>query len=222
MVKAANSTENLAELLRSAHVIPVMTVDSVESAVLSAKALVAGGLRVLEITLRTPTALPALQRIAAEVDGAIVGVGTVVEPAQFALARASGARFAVSPGCTPELLAAAREASMPYLPGAATVSEVMTLRRQGVMIQKFFPAEVAGGVASLAAIATVLPDVQFCPTGGISEQRLGDYLRLANVIAVGGSWMLPKSALQSGDWGAITRLAAAAVAQATAARPSSR
>lgn len=222
MGNSANSNESLADLLRAACVVPVMTVDSVESALLSAKALVAGGLRVLEITLRTPAALPAVQRIAAEVADAIVGVGTVVDPAQFAVARASGARFAVSPGCTPELLASAREAAMPYLPGAATVSEVMSLRRQGVTLQKFFPAEVAGGVASLAAIGTVLPDVQFCPTGGITEQRLGDYLRLPNVVAVGGSWMLPKAALQSGDWSGITRLAAAAVAQARAARISAK
>lgn len=203
---------NLPALLRTHRIVPVLTVDSVDSALALSRALVAGGLPMLEITLRTPCALDSVARVSAEVAGAIVGVGTVVDAAQFAQARARGARFAVSPGSTRELVAAAQAAGIAYLPGAATVSEAMALRSLGVRLQKFFPAEVAGGTAALAAIATVLQDVQFCPTGGIDAQRLENYLALPNVIAVGGSWMVPRALVAARDWAGITRLAAEAVA----------
>lgn len=200
----------LAGLLRRAPVIPVLTIDDLETAVPLARALVVGGLCVLEITLRTPVALDALRRIAGEVDEAICGAGTVLDRAQLRAAEKAGAQFAVSPGATEHLVTAARHADLPLLAGAATASESMALAEQGFFIQKFFPAEPLGGVAALRALAAPLPMVSFCPTGGIDQLKAAAYLELDNVAAVGGSWMAPKVIIANRDWAEITRLATAA------------
>jgi 2-dehydro-3-deoxyphosphogluconate aldolase/(4S)-4-hydroxy-2-oxoglutarate aldolase len=200
----------LVALLGHAPVIPVLVIDRLEDAVPLGRALVSGGLSVLEITLRTPVALEALRRIAGEVEGAICGAGTVLDVAQVRAAEKAGARFAVSPGTTSHLLTAARHADIPLLPGAATASEAMTLLEQGFRLQKFFPAESMGGAAALAAFAAPLPMVRFCPTGGIDQAKASAYLLLANVITVGGSWMAPKAMIANQRWAEITRLASAA------------
>lgn len=193
-------------------VIPVIVIDSLATAVPLARALVAGGLSVLEITLRTPVAMDALRAIASEVPEAVVGVGTVLSPAQLDDAGRAGARFAVSPGVTPTLVAAARDHAVPLLPGAATVSEVMFLREAGYRFLKFFPAEASGGTKFLSSLASVIGDVRFCPTGGVTPANAGTYLALPNVVCVGGSWMLPKDRVAAGDWDAIRTAAAAASA----------
>lgn len=197
-------------------VIPVIVIDSLATAVPLARALVAGGLSVLEITLRTPVAMEALRAIASEVPEAVVGVGTVLSPAQLDEAGRAGARFAVSPGVTPTLVAAARDHAVPLLPGAATVSEVMLLREAGYRFLKFFPAEASGGAKFLSSLASVIGDVRFCPTGGVTPANAGTYLALPNVVCVGGSWMLPKDRVATGDWDAIRTAAAAATALRTA------
>jgi 2-dehydro-3-deoxyphosphogluconate aldolase/(4S)-4-hydroxy-2-oxoglutarate aldolase len=193
-------------------VIPVIVIDSLATAVPLARALVAGGLSVLEITLRTPVAMDAMRAIASEVPEAVVGVGTVLSPAQLDDAGRAGARFAVSPGVTPTLVAAARDHAVPLLPGAATVSEVMFLREAGYRFLKFFPAEASGGTKFLSSLASVIGDVRFCPTGGVTPANAGTYLALPNVVCVGGSWMLPKDRVAAGDWDAIRTAAAAASA----------
>ncbi len=193
-------------------VIPVIVIDSLATAVPLARALVTGGLSVLEITLRTPVAMDALRAIASEVPEAVVGVGTVLSPAQLDDAGRAGARFAVSPGVTPTLVAAARDHAVPLLPGAATVSEVMFLREAGYRFLKFFPAEASGGTKFLSSLASVIGDVRFCPTGGVTPANAGTYLALPNVVCVGGSWMLPKDRVAAGDWDAIRTAAAAASA----------
>ena len=193
-------------------VIPVIVIDSLATAVPLARALVAGGLSVLEITLRTPVAMDAMRAIASEVPEAVVGVGTVLSPAQLDEAGRAGARFAVSPGVTPTLMAAARDHAVPLLPGAATVSEVMLLREAGYRFLKFFPAEASGGTKFLSSLASVIGDVRFCPTGGVTPANAGTYLALPNVVCVGGSWMLPKDRVAAGDWDAIRTAAAAASA----------
>lgn len=193
-------------------VIPVIVIDSLATAVPLARALVAGGLSVLEITLRTPVAMDAIRAIASEVPEAVVGVGTVLSPAQLDDAGRAGARFAVSPGVTPTLVAAARDHAVPLLPGAATVSEVMFLREAGYRFLKFFPAEASGGTKFLSSLASVIGDVRFCPTGGVTPANAGTYLALPNVVCVGGSWMLPKDRVAAGDWDAIRTAAAAASA----------
>ncbi|WP_298216610.1 bifunctional 4-hydroxy-2-oxoglutarate aldolase/2-dehydro-3-deoxy-phosphogluconate aldolase [Acidocella sp.] len=202
----------LEPVLRLAPVVPVVIVESVAEAVPLARALVKGGLKAIEITLRTPAALDALRAVAAEVEGAVPGVGTVLTPAQYREAAAAGAKFAVSPGITPRLLDAAEEAGLAPLPGIATASEAMTLIERGYRFAKFFPAEAAGGVPFLASLASPLPQLQFCPTGGITPALAPRYLGLPNVICVGGSWMVKKAAIAAGDWDAITREAAAAAA----------
>jgi 2-dehydro-3-deoxyphosphogluconate aldolase/(4S)-4-hydroxy-2-oxoglutarate aldolase len=207
-------TRTIDEILTRAPVIPVLVLEDAARAVALGRALVAGGLPVLEITLRTAVALDAVRRMAAEVEGAIVGVGTVIEPAQLDAAVDAGARFAVSPGLTPRLAAAAAGAPIPLLPGAMTPSEMMHARDQGYRRLKLFPADVAGGVAMLQALSGPLSDLRFCPTGGIKLSQLGDYLRLPNVVCVGGSWVAPRDAVAAGDWAQITRLAAEAVAAA--------
>ncbi|MCC6306389.1 MAG: bifunctional 4-hydroxy-2-oxoglutarate aldolase/2-dehydro-3-deoxy-phosphogluconate aldolase [Rhodobacteraceae bacterium] len=196
----------IARLCRRAPVIPVLTVEDPGLAAPLARALVAGGLPVLEVTLRTPAALPAIAAMAA-VEGAVVGAGTLLAPADVAQAVAAGARFGVSPGATGALLEAVRAAGLPFLPGAATASEVMALLAQGYRTQKFFPAEVAGGIAALGALGPPLPQVAFCPTGGITAALAPAYLGLANVLCVGGSWVAPAAALRARDWGRITALA---------------
>lgn len=194
-------------LMRLAPVIPVLTVASRADALAQARALVAGGLRAIEVTLRTPAALEAIGAIAAEVPGAVVGAGTVLDETGLSAALAAGARFLVSPGATPHLAAAAAASPVPFLPGAATASEAMALREFGFRQLKFFPAEAAGGAKALAALAAPLADLQFCPTGGIDLGKAPTYLALPNVVCVGGSWMLPKAALAAGDFAAVERLA---------------
>ena len=191
-------------------VVPVLTIHDADTAVRLARALVAGGLTVLEITLRTPAALDAIARIAAEVAGAEVGAGTVLEATQGALAIKAGGRFLVSPGATPRLLDAAEDWSVPLLPGAATASEAMAALERGYRFLKFFPAEQSGGLAALKALAAPLADVKFCPTGGVGADNMAAYLACLNVVCVGGSWVAPQHLVDAGDWLAIERLARAA------------
>jgi 2-dehydro-3-deoxyphosphogluconate aldolase / (4S)-4-hydroxy-2-oxoglutarate aldolase len=207
MTTTDSHTHRLAAILDLAPVVPVVVVHGAAQAVDIARALVAGGIPAIEITLRTPQALDAVRAVAAEVEGAVVGVGTVVEPRQFDEAMAAGAQFAVSPGSSPRLLAAARAHALPWLPGAATASECMHLLEEGYSLLKFFPAEAAGGVAALKGIAGPLPQLGFCATGGISLANAPNYLALPNIRAVGGSWLTPESALLGGDYARIEQLA---------------
>ncbi|MEZ5922829.1 MAG: bifunctional 4-hydroxy-2-oxoglutarate aldolase/2-dehydro-3-deoxy-phosphogluconate aldolase [Hyphomicrobiaceae bacterium] len=200
----------LAELIGRTPVIPVLTIDDLELAVPLGKALVAGGLNVLEITLRTPVALQSMQRIAGEVEGAICGAGTVLNAMQLRAAELAKAQFAVSPGATSALIAAAGQSPIPLLPGVATASEAMNLMEEGILLQKFFPAEASGGPEALAALSAPLPMLRFCPTGGIDQAKASAYLALGNVFAVGGSWMAPKVMIANQDWAEVTRLATAA------------
>ena len=206
--------QGLEPILCSTPVIPVLSIDDPALAVPIAMALVKGGLHVLEVTLRTPAALEAMTAIAAAIPDAIVGVGTVLDPAAYEAAVRAGARFAVSPGITPRILDAAAEHSAPLLPGVATASEAMALIERGYRFAKFFPAEPCGGASWLAAIAAPLPQLRFCPTGGITLDSAPRYLALSNVVCVGGSWMAPKAALVAGDWAGITKAATAAAALA--------
>lgn len=196
-----------------APIIPVLVLDDASVARALAEALVAGGLPALEVTLRTPAALAAV-RAMADVPGGIVGAGTLLTPADIRAAKDAGARFGVSPGATPRLIAAAADIGLPLLPGAATASEVMALWEQGYDMVKFFPAEAAGGAPALAAIGAPIPQVAFCPTGGITADTAARYLSLPNVICVGGSWVAPKDKIAARDWSAITELARSAAALA--------
>ncbi|MFG3110703.1 bifunctional 4-hydroxy-2-oxoglutarate aldolase/2-dehydro-3-deoxy-phosphogluconate aldolase [Streptomyces tendae] len=196
-----------ASVLDLAPVVPVVVVDDLADAVPLARALVAGGLPAIEVTLRTPVALDAIRAIAGEVPGAVVGAGTVITPEQVADVVAAGARFLVSPGWTDVLLEAMRGSGVPFLPGVSTTSEVVALLERGVREMKFFPAEAAGGTPYLKALAAPLPQARFCPTGGISPASAPEYLALPNVGCVGGSWMLPKDAVADGDWGRVEALA---------------
>jgi 2-dehydro-3-deoxyphosphogluconate aldolase/(4S)-4-hydroxy-2-oxoglutarate aldolase len=205
-------------LLRKSPVIPVLVIERKEDAVPLASALVEGGLTVLEITLRTEAAADSIRAIRAEVKGVTVGSGTVLDAKQLKLSEDLGCAFAVSPGATPSLLAAARDRDLPLLPASATVSEAMVLREEGYRFQKFFPAEPSGGAAYLSSLASPLPRVKFCPTGGITPDNAAHYLGLPNVIAVGGSWMAPRKLITAGDWPAIVRLAAAAASLRLATR----
>jgi 2-dehydro-3-deoxyphosphogluconate aldolase / (4S)-4-hydroxy-2-oxoglutarate aldolase len=197
----------LVELLRLGPVIPVITIEDARSAVPVARALVAGGVRVLEITLRGEAALEALERINQEVADAIVGVGTIVRPEQIGLARRAGARFAVSPGFTQDLAWAAREYRLPLLAGIMTPSELLIAQAAGITAFKLFPVEQAGGVALLKALAGPFPDAIFCPTGGITAENAPNYLAAPNVACVGGSWLTPARLIQMQDWVGISRLA---------------
>ncbi|MEV1248347.1 bifunctional 4-hydroxy-2-oxoglutarate aldolase/2-dehydro-3-deoxy-phosphogluconate aldolase [Nonomuraea sp. NPDC050022] len=199
-------------LLDLAPVIPVVVIDDVETAVPLTRALVAGGLPVIEVTLRTAGALEAIARIAAEVPEATVGAGTIRTSADIAASLAAGAKFLVSPGTTLTLADAMDASGLPYLPGAATASEAMALAERGLKELKFFPAEPAGGVAYLKALSAPLPDVRFCPTGGIRPATAPDYLALPNVGCVGGTWLTPADALAAGDWGRVEKLASEAAA----------
>ena len=194
-------------LVSKSPVIPVLTIERAADAVPLARALVAGGLPVIEVTLRTKAALDAIRAIAGEVPDCIVGVGTVTRVADIAAAIAAGAKYLVSPGTPAELAAALAEASVPVLPGCATVSEAMALSGRGFKVLKFFPAEASGGVAWLKSVAAPLPDLKFCPTGGIDAKNIATYLGCLNVLAVGGSWVAPKDAIASGDFSRITQLA---------------
>jgi 2-dehydro-3-deoxyphosphogluconate aldolase/(4S)-4-hydroxy-2-oxoglutarate aldolase len=198
--------------LRSAPVVPVMVIENLEDAVPLARALVKGGLPVLEITLRTKAARDCIKAIIAEVEGAIVGTGTVLTHEQLHLSDKLGCAFAVSPGASPMLMQAAKNFSVPLLPGAATASESMALLEQGYSLQKFFPAEPSGGAPYLASLASPLPQVRFCPTGGITPELAPSYLKLANVITLGGSWMAPKALVAAKKWDEIEKLARAASA----------
>ena len=198
-----------AEICRLAPVVPVLVIGDLSHAKKLAEALVAGGLPALEVTLRTPVALDAI-RAMAEVPGGVVGAGTLLTPADVKAAKAAGAMFGVSPGATQRLLDACAEYDLPLLPGAATATEVMLLLEIGYTVQKFFPAEQSGGAAYLKSIGSPIPQVGFCPTGGISLKNARDYLSLSNILCVGGSWVAPKDAMARGDWAAITTLAAEA------------
>lgn len=198
---------NIREIVGTAPVIPVLTVSVLEHAVPLARALVAGGLRVLEITLRTPIALEAIAAIRRAVTDAIVGAGTLTRAVDFAAAARAGVQFAVTPGLTPELASAAHEVSLPLLPGVMSPTELIVARNAGFNVLKLFPALQAGGVAMVRALAAPFPDVVFCPTGGITSATAAEYLSLPNVICVGGSWITPSSLLSSRDWGGIEALA---------------
>ena len=200
-----------AEICRLAPVVPVLVIDDLAHAAKLAAALVAGGLPVLEVTLRTAVALDAI-RVMAEVPGGRVGAGTLLTPADVKAAKAAGATFGVSPGATDRILDACAEYDLPLLPGAATASEIMVLLEKGYTVQKFFPAEQAGGAAFLKSIGSPIPQVRFCPTGGITLKNARDYLSLPNILCVGGSWVAPKDAMARGDWAEVTRLAAEAAA----------
>ncbi len=202
--------DGLHEILKAAPVIPVVIIENMEDAVPLARALVAGGLPVIEITLRTAFGLEAIRAIASEVEGAVVGVGTVTQPDHYEQAAKAGAKFAVSPGMTAGLLEAAMNCGIPPLPGISTASEAMALIERGFKFAKFFPAEPSGGVAFLSAIASPLPQLRFCPTGGISLASAPAYLKLPNVVCVGGSWMVKPAAIAAGDWAEITAQAAEA------------
>ncbi len=205
-------------VMRTGPVIPVIVIGDLAQAVPLAKALVAGGVRVLEVTLRTAAGLDAIKAIARDVPDAIVGVGTVTAPEDFAEARAAGATFAVSPGLTPALADAARQSGLPCLPGVMTPSDVIAARAAGFRQLKLFPAQQAGGLGMLRAMHGPFPDVVFCPTGGVTEETAPEFLSLPNVACVGGSWLTPKSAVDAGDWGQVTRLAARAAALRGSAR----
>ncbi len=195
-------------------VVPVIVIKDLADAVPLAKALLAGGIKVLEVTLRTPEALAAIKLLAEEVPEAVVGAGTVTNAEQLNAVIAAGAKFAISPGMTRELLQAGKEASIPLIPGIASISELMEGMSLGYTHFKFFPAEAAGGVKTLKSIYGPFADIRFCPTGGINEQNFRDYLALPNVSCVGGSWIVPDNAIAEKAWHTITELTAKAVASA--------
>jgi 2-dehydro-3-deoxyphosphogluconate aldolase/(4S)-4-hydroxy-2-oxoglutarate aldolase len=199
-------------LLAAAPVLPVLAIARLDDAVPLARALLDGGLPVLEVTLRTDAALDAIRAIRAAVPGVIVGAGTVLTPPDLAAVADAGAAFAIAPGATEALYAAAHTSAVPLLPGIATASELMRGLERGYARFKFFPAEASGGVVALRAFAGPFPQVKFCPTGGIDAQSAPRYLALPNVITVGGSWMVPQSALDTRDWATITALARASAA----------
>ncbi|MER6027928.1 bifunctional 4-hydroxy-2-oxoglutarate aldolase/2-dehydro-3-deoxy-phosphogluconate aldolase [Streptomyces sp. NPDC001851] len=196
-----------ASVLELAPVVPVVALSDAGDAVPLARALVAGGLPAIEVTLRTPAALEAIRAITGAVPGAVVGAGTVISPDQVTACVAAGARFLVSPGWTETLLTAMRASGVPFLPGVSTASEVVALLERGVREMKFFPAQAAGGTAFLRSLAGPLPQARFCPTGGIGPATAPEYLSLPNVGCVGGSWMVPADAVAAGDWARIEELA---------------
>jgi 2-dehydro-3-deoxyphosphogluconate aldolase/(4S)-4-hydroxy-2-oxoglutarate aldolase len=211
-VSQSPNTTHAYSFMSLAPVIPVLTVRDAADGVAQARALVAGGLPAIEVTLRTPKALEAIGAIRDQVKGAFVGAGTILRPEQIREACAAGARFLVSPGASPRLAAAAAAAPVPFLPGVATASEAIALMELGFYALKFFPAESVGGAKHLASLAAPLPELRFCPTGGIDAAKAPSYLALSNVVCVGGSWMLPKSALVVGDYGEVEQLAREAAA----------
>lgn len=214
-ITAAEASVRTEDICRAAPIIPVLVIDDVAHARPLAEALVAGGLPALEVTLRTPSALEAITAMG-EVAGGIPGAGTLLTPDDVKRAVDAGARFGVSPGATDALLDAAEAEGLPLLPGAASPTEAMRLLARGYSVQKFFPAAAAGGVPFLKALSSPLPQVRFCPTGGVSPDNAADYLALANVICAGGSWVAPRALMEAGDWAAITALAAQAATLAGA------
>lgn len=207
-----SAPDPLLGLLARGPVLPVVTVERAETALALADALAGGGITTIEVTLRTDAALDAIRAISAARPDLAVGAGTVRTPAQLDACAAAGCAFAVSPGATARLLDAAAEHAVPLLPGAATASEVMALLERGYRAMKLFPADAAGGIAFLRALAGPLPEARFCPTGGVTAASAPDYLALANVLCVGGSWLTPGEALAAGDWARITDRARAAAA----------
>ena len=205
-----SKTALLLSLLNGQPVIPVLRIARLADAVPLARALVAGGLPMIEITLRTADALESIRRVAAEVEGVVVGAGTILNARQFDEAADAGSKFIVSPGLTRELVAAAADSPVPLLPGAITPGEIMSAREAGLDFLKFFPAEQAGGASFLKALASPIADVKFCPTGGVTAGNAMDYLSLPNVICVGGSWVAPDEMVRDGKWAEIEALAAEA------------
>lgn len=203
---------NIREIVAKSPVIPVLTITELEHAVPLARALLAGGLGVLEITMRTPVALAAIEAMRKAVPDAIIGVGTLTRAVDFAAADRVGAQFGVTPGLTPELAAAARGARFPLLPGVMTPTELIQARAAGFNVLKLFPAEQAGGIGMLKALGAPFPDVLFCPTGGISRATAPNFLALPNVVCVGGSWVAPAALLAAKDWAGIEALARDAAA----------
>jgi 2-dehydro-3-deoxyphosphogluconate aldolase/(4S)-4-hydroxy-2-oxoglutarate aldolase len=203
---------NLEEIIDATSVMPVIVVENLEQAVPLAQALVAGGIRVLEITLRTAAGLQAVSAIRQAVPEAIVGVGTISTPQQLQASIDAGAQFGVSPGSTPRLLQSVADSQLPFLPGVATISEVMQAMEYGFDVLKLFPAVAVGGIKLLDSFRGPFPHARFCPTGGISPQNAGEFFKLANVVCVGGSWLTPKDLLAQGNWAEITRLAREAAA----------
>jgi len=210
MILMKNKNERVAEILGLAPVVPVLQFDDPETAVLTSRALVAGGLPVIEITLRTPQALKCIAAVAKQVEGAVVGSGTVMNPAMMNDCVDIGCQFLVSPGATGELIEANKKTDVPLLPGVATPSEAMGLMAEGYEFLKFFPAEQAGGSSYLKSLAPVLQGLKFCPTGGLTAAKAPDYLQLDNVVCVGGSWVAPKDLIAKADWDGISKLAAEA------------
>ena len=202
----AQASSQAEEVCRLAPVIPVLVIDDLATARPLAEALVAGGLPALEVTLRTPGALDAIREMA-QVPGGVVGAGTLLTPEDVRAAKAAGALFGVSPGATDMLLQACEDADLPLLPGAATATEAMALLERGYTVQKFFPAEASGGAPALKSIGAPLPQIRFCPTGGVSLANAPDYLSLPNTLCVGGSWVAPSGLVTAGDWDGITALA---------------
>jgi 2-dehydro-3-deoxyphosphogluconate aldolase/(4S)-4-hydroxy-2-oxoglutarate aldolase len=209
--------EKLTALLKSARVVPVLTIERAEDAVPLARALVAGGVRMLEVTLRTPVAIDAAKAIIANVPDAIVGIGTILTADDLARAKELGATFGISPGATPELLKAAATSNLPFAPGIATASELMLALAHGFETVKFFPAEQSGGIRALRALGGPFPQVRFCPTGGIGETNAPQWLAEPNVIAVGGSWLCQAADIRSGNWAGITAMCERTVRLAKAA-----
>lgn len=195
------------QILQMAPVVPVIVINDISEAVPLARALIKGGIPVLEVTLRTPQGLEAIRRIKAEVEGAVVGAGTVTTSRQLDEALKAGSEFIITPGLTPRLLDAGVSCGVPFMPGIATVGEMMSCLEKGLDTLKFFPAEANGGAPALKAISGPFPDVSFCPTGGIGPHNLADYLALASVMSVGGSWLTPEKLLSAGNWDGITDLA---------------
>lgn len=214
----AEQSREAARICALAPVIPVLVIEDAARAADLARALVAGGLPALEVTLRTPAALDAI-RAMAEVPGGVVGAGTLLTPADVKAAKRAGALFGVAPGATPRLIAASEDEGLALLPGAVTATEVMVLLELGYSVQKFFPAEAAGGAAAIRALGGPIPQVSFCPTGGIGMANVGDYLALKNILCCGGSWVAPADAVLSGDWARIEGLARAAAALPRASHP---
>ncbi|MGA2292397.1 bifunctional 4-hydroxy-2-oxoglutarate aldolase/2-dehydro-3-deoxy-phosphogluconate aldolase [Bradyrhizobium sp.] len=205
---STGAREKLAAMFRTARVIPVLTIERLEDAVPLARALVAGGVRVLEVTLRTRVAIEAAKAIMADVPEAIVGIGTILNADDLARAAALGVEFGISPGATPDLLQAAAASPLPFAPGIATASELMQALAHGFDLVKFFPAEPCGGIKALRALAGPFPDARFCPTGGIGEANAAAWLSEPNVVAVGGSWLCPAADIRSGNWAGISAICA--------------
>ncbi|MBU3023058.1 bifunctional 4-hydroxy-2-oxoglutarate aldolase/2-dehydro-3-deoxy-phosphogluconate aldolase [Aestuariibacter sp. A3R04] len=199
-----------ADVFAAGPVVPVLVIKDLEKAVPLAKALMAGGIKVLEVTLRTPVALEVIRKIADEVPDAIIGAGTVTNAQQLKQVIEAGAKFAISPGLTENLLQAGKESQIPLIPGISSISDLMTAKDAGYDHLKFFPAEASGGVKAIKSISGPFPDITFCPTGGIGPANYNDYLALNSVKCVGGSWVAPDDAIENGDWDAITALAKAA------------